>query len=115
MEESERKSKFIFGYYYDSDDPYKVLAADLAGFYPPYVVKEMVENEAVLVSEARENIIGSIDLATNYGDWVMDLMLRHHKRRLRELSESFVDGLLECMDIERLQKELNYFYYLKDK
>lgn len=115
MEESERKSKFIFGYYYDSDDPYKVLAADLAGFYPPHVVKEMVENEAVLISEARENIINSIDLATNYGDWVMDLMLRHHKRKLRELSESFVDGLLECMDIERLQKELKYFYYLKDK
>lgn len=113
MEESERKSKFIFGYYYDSDDPYKVLAADLAGFYPPHVVKEMVENEAVLISEARENIINSIDLATNYGDWVMDLMLRHHKRRLRELSEEFADGVLECMDIPRLQRELKSAFYFQ--
>lgn len=112
MEEPERKSKYIFGYYYDYDDPYKVLAADLAGFYPPHIVKGMIENEAVLLSEARESIIENIDLASNYGDWVMDLMLRHHKRRLRELSEEFADGLLECMDIRRLQKELKQAFYL---
>lgn len=115
MEEPEHKSKFIFGYYYDSDDPYKVLAADLAGLYPPHVIKEMIENEAVLVSEARESIIENIDLSSNYGDWAMDLMLRHHKRKLRELSEAFADGMLECMDIKRLQRELKQAFYLIGK
>lgn len=109
----EEKSKYVFGYYYDFDDPYKVLASDLAGFYPPEIIKEMIENEAVLISEACQSIIENIDLASNYGDWVMDLMLRHHKRRLRELSEEFAEGLLKCMDIPRLQKELkNAFYFL---
>lgn len=110
--EDSNKSKYVFGYYYDFDDPYKVLAADLAGSYSPGAVKEMIENEAVLLSEARENIIEGIDIATNYGDWAMDLMLRHNKRKLRELSEDFVDGILECVDIKRLQKELKMAFYM---
>lgn len=108
---SEEK-KYVLGYYYDSDDPYKVLAADLAGFYTDDLIEEMIDNEAVLLSEARQSIIENIDLSSNYGDWVMDLMLRHHKRRLKELSTEFADGLLECMDIKRLQKEIKNYYYL---
>lgn len=110
----EEKPKYVLGYYYDSDDPYKILAADLAGSYLPEEVEVMISDMHALYEDARHHIAEEIDLDGNYGDWAMDLMNRHHKRKLKELSQAFAEGVLECMDLERLQAELSKIYYMED-
>lgn len=91
---------------YDYDDPYKILAHHIVGFYrPPEVIKILTENGYILNIIQKE--IRGLDLCGPFTDCAIECIYSQKKRieymdRLDELAKYY----FSVLDKNRLKKEI---------
>lgn len=94
------------GYRYDYDDPYKILAHHVVGFYRPAdVIRVLTEDPYIFTILQKE--VRSLDIGGNFLDCIIEDILADKKRmeymgHLDELSKYYFSKL----DKERLRREI---------
>lgn len=95
-----------FAYYYEMDDPYKVLAYSVIGYYRPADVIRMLNDDAYLlnciVKEVRVQ-----DLCGRFVDCIIeDILARKKRMELMRALDQLSEYLYENLDKERLRREI---------
>lgn len=93
-------------YLYDYDDPYKILAHHIVGFYRPADVLRVLSENAYIATLIQKEV-RDLDICGNFLDCIIEDILSNKKRmeymgRLDELSRYYYSQL----DRERLRKEI---------
>ena len=93
-------------YYWEIDDPYKVLAHAIVGFYRPADVIRMLTDNAYLLNCITKEVRG-LDIGGIFLDCIIEDILAHKKRMeyMHELDE-LASYYFSQLDKERLRGEI---------
>lgn len=95
-----------FSYRYEYDDPYRILAHAIVGFYRPAdVIRMLTDNEYLLNCVTKE--VRQQDFAGIWVDCIIEDILAH-KKRMEWMHQLDAVGkyLYQNLDKERLRKEI---------
>ena len=95
-----------FSYRWEMDDPYKILAHAIVGFYRPAdVLRMLTDNEFLLACVTKE--VRQQDFAGIWVDCIIEDILAHKKRmEFMEALDTLSKYLYQNLDKKRLRQEI---------